>query len=102
MFLVWSYNIQEGEGKEGELKKFVKEKLEPYLRTIPEIISVRTFIRKAGLGQRPLFETWIEIPNLAFLDKYLKLIKSEEHQKVLGEFSSLAKDFNSTIRMLLE
>jgi hypothetical protein len=101
-FLVWSYNIQDGEGKEAELKKFVKERVEPYLRAIPETMSVRTFIRKAGLGQRPIFETWIEIPNLAYLDAHLELIKTEEHRKVMGGLLSFATDFNSTIRMLLE
>jgi hypothetical protein len=100
--LVWSYDIQEGEEKQENLKKFVKERLEPYLRTIPEIISVKTFFRRAGLGQRPIFETWIEIQNLAYLDKHLELMKTEEYRKMWGGLLSLAIDFNSTIRMLLE
>lgn len=94
MFYIWMYNHQGG--KEKELKEWIKSKLEPFLRSVAGVRSVKTFMRSWGLGPRPTYETWIEIPNFAFLDKGLEAIKSEGG-KIIEEFSALSKDYKTKV-----
>jgi hypothetical protein len=88
------YNHQQG--KEEELKKWIKSKFEPFLRGVQGVQSVETFMRSWGLGPEPTYQTWIEIPNFAFLDKELAVIKSRG-RKILDEGSTLWKDWKTKV-----
>jgi len=87
-----TYDVREE--KEEELTEWIMKKGEPYWRSLPNVRSVKTYIRCIGLGQKPLFQTWLEIPNLAFLDNF-----REDPSMLEGgpEFFRLIKNFNASI-----
>jgi len=95
MFLVFTYNLKEG--KEKELKEWLKKTGERYWESIPEIKSAKSYLRQFGIGQRPTFQTWLEISNFAsleFLDRWRTDLK---RRKIMKEFFSLITDFNTSI-----
>lgn len=96
MFYIWSYDHKE---KEVELEKLILEKLEPHLRKLPYFKSVNTYKRRVGLGQRPLFQTWIEISDLSAVDKWIEHIKAPNTEwKEIGKlFHSLISNHNTSI-----
>ncbi|MDH5769718.1 MAG: hypothetical protein OEZ25_00290 [Candidatus Bathyarchaeota archaeon] len=94
MFWVWSYNFIHAER---ELDDWLTKILVPRLKGIKEIGLVVTYRRVFGLGQRPIYQTWIEIPDFAFFNKWSKLIKEKEWQDTFHTFFTLAKDFNTSI-----
>jgi hypothetical protein len=95
MFLVYSYNTRDGKAE--ELREWLKKTGEPYLREVPEVKSVRSYFRQLGLGQRPTFQTWLEISNfasLAFLDRWRT---DSKRQRIFKEWFTLVTDFNCSI-----
>jgi hypothetical protein len=54
-------------------------------------------MRRIGLGPRIIYETYIEIPNFAFLDQYLEVMHSKEGWKVIEEFLKISADFSTKI-----
>ena len=96
MFLIWSYDIKD-KGQEQDVKKWIIDNLHPYLRKIPYFRSIRTYMRRLGLGREPILQTWIEISSFSVLDKWAHHIQTEEWKEISTIFFSLTKAFNSTI-----
>lgn len=91
-FYVIKYDYRAG--KEEELQDWIVKKGEPYWRSLPEVRSVKTYMRCIGLGQRPIFQTFLEIPNLACLDNFRKDPSTLEGGP---EFFRLIENFSSSI-----
>ena len=85
-----------------EFKKWLKDVAEPAWRKIPGVKSVKTFHRKAGLGQRPVYQTWWEIPNFAFLDVLMEKSASPEMDKIMTKFYDSVSVFDASIVHQLE
>lgn len=96
LFLVWSYNVKD-KGQEYDFKKWLIEEFQPYLKKIPFFKSVRTYMRRIGLGQEPIWRTWIEISDFSVLDKWVTHVNTKEWVEIGKTFFSLTEDFNSTI-----
>lgn len=94
MFWVWSYNFMH---TEREIDNWLTKVLVPRLKSIKEVGLVITYKRVFGLGQRPIYQTWIEIPDFTFFDKWNKLTKEKQWQEAFHNFFRLAKDFNTSI-----
>jgi hypothetical protein len=91
-FFVLSFDFQEG--KETELIKWMKTTGRKHWEGTEGIKSVKMYMRAMGLGRRPVFQVWLEIPDLAFLDKW----KDIGRQLVKGdELFQMAKDYNSSL-----
>lgn len=93
--MVFSYDTVGG--KEEELKNWLKNTGEPFWRKVPMVKSVKTFYRQFGLGQRPNFQTWLEVDNFAslvFLDSWRADAKRRE---VFEELFKITKNFNASI-----
>jgi len=67
-FLVLSFDYREE--TEEELVEWLKKEGHRHWEGIPGIVSVRIFMRSMGLGQRPTFQVWLEIPDFSFLDEW--------------------------------
>lgn len=96
LFLVWSYKCREKE-REHEVKKWILEVFQPYLKVIPYFKSAKTYMRRLGLGQISTFHTWIEISNFSTLDKWVEHIQTKDWKEMGKTFFGLTKDFNSSI-----
>lgn len=94
-FFVLTYDFREG--MEEELEDWLKEKGERHWRSLPNVRSVKTYIRCFGLGQRPVFQTWLEIPDLTFLDNCRKDPEFLATLEGGPEFDRLIKNFNASI-----
>lgn len=91
-FFVLSFDFQEG--KESELLSWLKSEGRKHWEGIEGIKSVKMYMRAMGLGRRPVFQVWLEIPDLALLDKWKEIGK----QFVKGdELFSMTKDYSSTL-----
>lgn len=97
LFIVWTYDPREDD-KHKEATEVVLKVVEPFLRKIPSFKSVKTFMRRGGLGQRPIFQTWVEIENMKAIDDWFDFMrKSEEYPKVWTAFKRVIKNYNASI-----
>ena len=54
-------------------------------------------MRRIGLGQEPVYQTWIEIPNFATLDKWAEHTKSKEWTEISSMLFSQTEGFSTAV-----